>query len=216
MRAVRGVFITIEGGEGVGKSTQSHRLAGRLRDLGRTVTVLHEPGYTEVGDRIRSILLDPEVTMEPRTELFLFEAARAELTEMVIAPALDLGEVVVCDRFYDSTTAYQAHGRGLDADLVASLNRAATAGLQPDITVYLALPVNAAMRRATRDGADRMEAESLEFHRRVIDGFEAIAAGEPERVVRIDASGDVAQVADRVWDAVASHPAVGALLNGFW
>lgn len=209
---VRGVFITIEGGEGVGKSTQARLLVDRLKGAGLPAMRTREPGGTPVGDRIRTLLLDPEAHMAPSTELLLYEASRAELVSAVIAPALARGESVVCDRFYDSTTAYQAYGRGLDADIIHALNMTATGGVRPDVTVYLALPIAEAMPRATRGGADRMESESLEFHRRVTEGFDAIAAAEPERVLRIDASGPVDEVAARVWRSVSGHAAVRALL----
>jgi dTMP kinase len=209
-----GVFITIEGGEGVGKSTQARLLVDRLHAAGATVLRTREPGGTPVGDRIRELLLDPAARMAPSTELLLYEASRAELVSTVIEPALARGESVVCDRFYDSTTAYQAYGRGIDAELIHALNMTATGGVRPDATVYLALPVEDAMPRATHGGADRMEAESLDFHRRVVEGFEAIAAAEPGRVLRIDARGDVCDVAARVWSAVAGHPAVQRSLSG--
>ena len=203
-----GRFITIEGGEGVGKSTQARRIAERLRASGATVLEVHEPGGTSVGDRVRAIVLDhPSVRISPRAELLLYEAARAELTATVIVPALERGETVVCDRFFDSSTAYQGYGRGLGADVVAELNLIATGGLRPDLTVLLALDTEEALRRATRSGADRIEAESLSFHRAVIEGFAAIAAGEPGRFVTVDASGGVDEVAERVWEAVSSHPA---------
>jgi dTMP kinase len=211
---MRGVFITMEGGEGVGKSTQGCLLADRLRSLGATVIEAREPGGTPVGDRIRDLVLDPAVSMSPATELLLYEASRAEHVAAVIEPALERGDVVLCDRFYDSSTAYQAFGRGLDLDLICALNATATGGLRPDITVYLALPVEDAMPRATHGGADRLEAESREFHGRVVDGFEAIAAGEPERVLRIDAHGSVEEVWARVWAAVAAHPALAPLIAG--
>jgi dTMP kinase len=212
--ADRGVFITIEGGEGVGKSTQARLLVDRLKGAGLPAMRTREPGGTPVGDRIRALLLDPQAHMASATELLLYEASRAELVSAVIGPALARGESVVCDRFYDSTTAYQAFGRGLDADIIHALNMTATDGVRPDVTVYLALPIAEAMPRATRRGADRMEAESLEFHRRVTEGFEAIAATEPERVLRIDASGAVDEVAARVWLAVSGHAAVRTLLAG--
>jgi dTMP kinase len=202
-----GLFITIEGGEGVGKSTQSRLLVERLRARGAIVLQTHEPGGTPVGDRIRALLLEPGVEMTPRTELFLYEASRVELLTCVIAPALDRGETVVCDRFFDSTTAYQAFGRGLDPQKVRALNLHATGDLIPDITVLLALDLDEAMRRATHGGADRMESESLAFHRRVIEGFEALAAAEPGRFVRVDAEGDPDGVAARLWDALQPHPA---------
>src|SRR5664280_1030645 len=184
---MRGVFITMEGGEGVGKSTQARMLADRLRAAGVIVTETREPGGTPVGDRIRALLLDPEAHMSPATELLLYEASRAEIVSAVIEPALARGEVVISDRFYDSTTAYQAYGRGLDVDLICALNWNATGGLRPDLTVYLAMPLEAAMPRATHGGADRMESESFAFHAKVLDGFEQIASGEPERVLRVEA-----------------------------
>lgn len=211
---MRGVFITVEGGEGVGKSTQVRLLTERLVAVGATVVSTREPGGTPVGDRIRGVLLDPGALMGSTTELLLYEASRAELVREIVEPALLRGDIVVCDRFADSTTAYQAYGRGLDADLVRSLNAAATGDVRPDVTVYLALPVAEAMPRATRGGADRMESESAEFHRRVIDGFEAIAAAEPGRVVRVDASGTPRDVADRVWAALAHRGVVQALRGG--
>lgn len=209
---MNGVFITIEGGEGVGKSTQSLLLAGRLRLAGATVLQTREPGGTPVGDRVRELLLDPAAVMDARTELFLYEASRAELTARVIAPALERGEAVICDRFYDSTTAYQSFGRGIGAHAVRDLNLAATVGLVPDVTVLLMLDLDEAMRRATAGGADRIEGEGLDFHRRVIEGFEAIAAAEPERFVRVDASGDPAEVGERVWEALFVHPAVARFI----
>jgi dTMP kinase len=208
---MRGVFITMEGGEGVGKSTQARLLADRLRGLGATVLEAREPGGTPVGDRIRALLLDPALSMCSETELLLYEASRAENVGAVIEPALARGEVVLCDRFYDSSTAYQAYGRGLDLDLICALNATATGGLRPDVTVYLALPVEDAMPRATHGGADRLEAESRAFHAKVVEGFEAIAAGEPERVLRVDAHGSIDEVAERVWDAVSTHPALAGL-----
>jgi dTMP kinase len=208
---MRGVFITMEGGEGVGKSTQARMLADRLRAAGVIVTETREPGGTPVGDRIRALLLDPEAHMSPATELLLYEASRAEIVSAVIEPALARGEVVISDRFYDSTTAYQAYGRGLDVDLICALNWNATGGLRPDLTVYLAMPLEAAMPRATHGGADRMESESLAFHAKVLDGFEQIASGEPERVLRVEAGGSVEEVAGRVWDVVSAHPAFPSL-----
>ena len=203
-----GLFITIEGGEGVGKSTQAHALADRLRTTGATVVETREPGGTPIGDGIRELLLHSGCDMAPVTEVLLYEASRAETVVRVIRPALDRGEIVVCDRFFDSSTAYQAFGRGLDADRVRALNLQATAGIRPDVTVLLALDLPEAMRRATRDGADRMEAESTAFHERVIEGFEVIAAGDRARFVRVDASGSPDDVAKRVWEAISAHPAV--------
>jgi dTMP kinase len=209
--SVAGLFITMEGGEGVGKSTQVRLLAERLEAAGARVTLTREPGGTAVGDQIRRFLLDPDGRMAPVTELLLYEASRAELVGAVIVPALERGGTVLCDRFCDSTIAYQAFGRGLGADMVRALNEAATGGLCPDLTVYLSLPVEEAVSRARSGGVDRIEGEPLEFHRRVIEGFEAIAAAEPGRVLRIDAGGTAGTVSDRVWAAVVAHPATRAL-----
>ena len=199
----RGVFITFEGGDGSGKSTQLKLLAHRLEAAGIPVRVLREPGGTAVGEAVRAILLNPDhVGLDDTAEILLYEAARAQLVSEVIEPALEAGTTVLCDRFYDSSTAYQAYGRGLDATMVAGLNAAATGGLTPDVTVYLALPVGEAMPRATAGGADRIEGEPHDFHQRVLDGFEAIAAADPARVVRVDASGTPERVAECVWAAV--------------
>jgi len=211
---VSGLFITIEGGEGVGKSTQMDLLAARLRALGLTVVTTREPGGTPTGDRIREILLDPSAHVTPRAELLLYEASRAQHVSDVIAPALERGDVVVCDRFFDSSTAYQAYGRGLDPAMVRALNLAATAGLVPDVTVVLALDPHAALVRATRGGADRIESASLDFHERVAAGFAAMAADEPDRFRMVDADGEPPAVAERVWDAVAAHPAFLRAVEG--
>ena len=208
-----GAFITFEGGEGSGKSTQLRRLATRLEAAGVPVRVLREPGGTAVGEVVRALLLDPEhVGLTPAAELMLYEASRAQLVAEVIEPALVAGEVVLCDRFYDSTTAYQGFGRGLGRDRIRQLNAAATDGLAPDRTLVLDVAPAVGIERATRQGADRLEAESLAFHRRVREGFLAIAAEEPRRVRVIDASGDVASVAREVAAALADlEPLAGAL-----
>jgi dTMP kinase len=211
--AVSGLFVTVEGGEGVGKSTQARRLADALRASGRIVVETREPGGTPVGDRIRAVLLDPASEMTARTEALLYEASRAQLAESVIAPALEAGDIVVCDRFIDSTTAYQAYGRRLDLEQVRSLNLLATGGIRPDVTVLLTLGLEESLRRATHGGADRMERESLEFHRRVHDGFLEIAAAEPARFVTVEAAGGPDEVAAAVWSAFSSHPAVRIALG---
>jgi dTMP kinase len=210
---VRGLFVTVEGGEGVGKSTQALQIARRFRSLGREVVETREPGGTPSGDRIRALLLDPDVRMSARTELFLYEASRAEVVAVVISPALQSGAVVVCDRFLDSTTAYQAYARGLDVEEVVALNHSATGGLRPDVTVLLTLELREALARATRHGADRMERESLEFHERVHDGFLEVAAAEPGRFLVVDAAGTPEQVTDAAWTALRRHAAVRAALG---
>jgi dTMP kinase len=199
-----GVFITFEGGEGSGKSTQVKALARRLEAAGMPVRVLREPGGTAVGEAIRAILLDPEHTgLDDTAEILLYEAARAQLVADVIEPALEAGEIVLCDRFYDSTTAYQGFARELPIDVVRRLNAIATGGLAPDRTLVLDVDPALGIARATKQGADRLEAESLAFHHRVRAGFLAIAAEEPRRVRVIDASGDVGSVAREVAAALA-------------
>ena len=201
-----GLFVTFEGGEGVGKSTQMAALAPRLSENGREVLEVREPGGTPAGDRVRALLLEPGGGMDPLTELFLYEASRAELVAAVIAPALERGAAVLCDRFTDSTLAYQGYGRGLDLTDVRTLNRVASGGLTPDVTILLVADVAVGLARATRAGADRIESESAVFHAKVAAGFGAIAADEPDRVLAVDGSGGVDEVASRVWSALAAHP----------
>jgi len=164
-----GVFITFEGGEGSGKSTQLNRLGMMLQTAGRKVRLLREPGGTHLGEEVRSLLLDPASSgMDSRAELLLYEAARAQLVAEVIEPALAAGEIVMCDRFYDSTTAYQGYGRGIALDEIAALNRAASAGLRPDRTLVFDVDPMLGLARATAaQEADRLESESLAFHHRV-------------------------------------------------
>jgi dTMP kinase len=210
----RGVLITFEGGEGCGKSTQIRLLARRLEAAGVPVRELREPGGTTVGEAVRAILLDPDHTgLDDTAEILLYEAARAQLVAEVILPALDAGEVVLCDRFYDSTTAYQGHARGIPLAEVAALNHAATGGLTPERTIVLDIEPALGVRRATSHGADRLEAEDLAFHQRVRAGFLAIAADEPDRVRVVDASGDVDAVADFVAAALADIPELADALG---
>lgn len=202
-----GAFVTLEGGEGCGKSTQAALLAERLSAEGLRVVSLREPGGTAVGDRLRDVLLDPahHGEVDAWAELFMYEAARAQLVGERIVPELASGAVVICDRFYDSTTAYQGHGRGLDAVRIAELNRIAAHDMVPDATVVLDIDVAEGLARATGQGADRLESEELAFHHRVREGFRALARAEPARVVLVDASGDVDTVSASIWDAVAAR-----------
>lgn len=202
-----GVFVTFEGPEGSGKSTQIALLARELAAGGLAVRVLREPGGTEIGEAIRAILLDPETTgLDARAELLLYEAARAQLVAEVIEPALDAGEVVLCDRFFDSSTAYQGHGRGLPTAEVDLLNKAATGGLQPDRTLVLDIDPALGVGRATTQGADRLESEDLAFHERVRSGFLAIAREHPQRVRVVDASGAMDEVAAAIRSALRDIP----------
>jgi dTMP kinase len=193
------VFITLEGGEGVGKTTQQALLAERLQREGYACVSTREPGGTALGEALRELLLhgDP---LTPLAELLLYAADRAEHVNKVIAPALAVGQVVICDRFTDSTLAYQGYGRGLDLQQVRQLNHLATGGLQPHLTLWLDLPPEVGLARTGL--ADRLEQERLEFHRRVHQGFQALAAAEPQRIVRIDAGGSPLEVAARIWSVV--------------
>lgn len=197
--AATGTFITLEGVDGAGKSTQARLLVRALEAAGHEVLALREPGGTAISEKIRALLLDPaNAEMGDTCELLLYEAARAQLVYQVIAPALAAGKVVVCDRFYDSTTCYQAFADGLDRAVVAQANGLAVDGTRPQLTlVYDIDPDAAAERRAERSGADRMEAKGLEFQRRVRHGFRTIAGEEPERVRLIDAAADIACVFGR-------------------
>lgn len=193
------MFITLEGGEGVGKTTQQALLALQLRQAGYPCLCTREPGGTALGRALREILLhgDP---LTPLAELFLYAADRAEHVQKCILPALAAGQVVVCDRFTDSTLAYQGYGRGLDLQQVRQLNHLATGGLQPHLTLWLDLPPEVGLARSGL--ADRLEQERLEFHRRVHQGFQTLAAAEPQRIVRIDAEGSPLEVAARIWSVV--------------
>jgi dTMP kinase len=201
--ARRGLFIVFEGPEGAGKSTQIARLAERLRGSGRDVLLTREPGGTRAGDAVRQVLLDPEQVIYPLTEFLLYSASRAQLVSEVIGPALEAGRDVVSDRFTGASVAYQGYGRGLDLDLVADLNRRATSGLRPDLTVLLDIEPEAGLRRArSRSGQDRLEAAGLDFHRRVREGYLAQAAADPSWLV-VDAAAPEDAVAEAVWAGVS-------------
>jgi dTMP kinase len=200
-----GLFITLEGGEGSGKSTVAAELARRLEADGHAVTLTDEPGGTELGRHFWMYLRGANEPLSPLAELLLFEAARAQHVDHVIRPALDAGRIVVCDRFIDSSVAYQGYGRGLGSALVESLNQMATGGLRPDITLLLDVPVETGLRRArsleesSTKTRDSVGGEEASFHQRVRDGFLAIADAEPERVIRIDASRPLDEVIEACW-----------------
>lgn len=190
-----GVFITLEGVDGAGKSTQVKSLIAYLEEEGYTVCALREPGGTTISEKIRALLLDPANTeMADECELMLYEASRAQLVRQVIEPALARGEVVVCDRFYDSTHAYQAGGRGLNEPMVARANALGCCGCVPDVTLVLDIDPAQAFARATKGGADRMEAEGLAFQQRVRADYLELAKAEPERVRLVDATGSASEV----------------------
>lgn len=192
----RGLFITVEGIDGCGKSTQARLIAAALEAAGRDVLRLREPGGVKISEQIREILLDPaNAEMGDVCELLLYEAARAQLVHQVIRPALAAGKTVVCDRFYDSTTAYQAFADGLDRNMVSQANELAVDGCRPDLTLVFDLPVEDALRRRSgREAEDRLELKGLEFQERVAAGFRAVAADEPDRVKLIDAGESIAEV----------------------
>ncbi|MEN9231552.1 MAG: dTMP kinase [Thermostichus sp. DG02_5_bins_236] len=212
------MFITLEGGEGAGKTTQQALLAERLQQEGYPCLCTREPGGTALGKKLRALLLhgDP---ISPLAELLLYAADRAEHVQTRIRPALAAGQVVVCDRFTDSTLAYQGYGRGLDLELVRQLNQLATGNLQPHLTLWLDLPPQLGLVRArSRQTApvsgteslqssqgDRMEQAQLPFHLQLYQGFQELAATEPQRIARIDAQGSPEEVAERIWSVVKSR-----------
>ena len=197
------MFVTLEGVDGAGKSTQARMLA---EALGPETVLLREPGGTVAGERLRELLKDASVELTPRAELMLFCAARAELVDQVISPSLAAGRDVVCDRFVDSTAAYQGGARGIDPGLVATLNAAAVRGCMPDRTILLRLDTETAVERARERCespiSDRFEAEGDRFQDRIAAEFVRIAAAEPERFVVVDAAGSVDEVHVRVLEAL--------------
>ena len=199
--AETGLFVCFEGGEGAGKSTQSRLLRQRLETAGRTVLLTREPGGTPVGAEVRRIVLDPATgALADRTEALLYAADKAEHVESVVLPALARDEVVVTDRYVDSTLAYQGAGRSLDPAELEEVARWATGDLRPHLTVLLDLePSRGLVRFAERD---RIEGESLEFHERVRAAFVALAEADPEHYLVLDARAEVAAIADQVWARV--------------
>jgi dTMP kinase len=203
-----GIFITLEGVEGSGKTTQAAILADELRRRGRRVTLTHEPGGTRAGEAIRAIFLDPAVSLGVASELLLVLADRAQHVREKLRPALEAGEIVISDRYSDSTIAYQGHGRGFDLKLVDELNRLASDGIRPALTIVLDCPVEIGLvrtrARARGDvrGYDRFEGEQVDFHRRVREGFMTIARAEPDRVTVIDSTRELAAVSTEILIAV--------------
>lgn len=214
----RGLFVTLEGGDGSGKSTLAQGLGHWLRAQGFDVCLTREPAGTPLGTSIWSLFEKGRTAkthnISPMAELFLMEAARAEHVEEVIRPALERGEVVICDRFFDSTTAYQGYGRGIDLELVRAMNDIATSGLEPDLTLLLDVPSGEGVSRAghPQDGkkGDSIGGEALAFHERVRQGFLAIAAAEPDRIVVLDA-GEPAQAVLKVAEAQLEMALEGAV-----
>jgi len=207
----RGKFITFEGPEGSGKSTQLRALARRLREAGHTVLETAEPGGTPIGMQIRRVLLDSKNSdLHPTAELLLMFACRAQNIDQWILPALARGEVVLSDRFTDSTLVYQGAGRGLGSEVVYDIDRVACRGLTPDLTLVIDIDTENGLKRAHRrnhakeDVETRMEEQDLAFHRKVREAYHQLASDEPVRVKLIDGSGDERSVAEEVWCAVRS------------
>ena len=208
----RGAFITFEGSEGCGKSTQVLRLAARLEQAGGRVLITREPGGTAIGEKIRDLLqFAPEsFAMTPETELLLFEASRSQLVRETIRPALEQGTVVISDRFFDSTTVYQGIARKLEPDIVAALNNFAVGPNRPDLTIILDVDVataRARMLRRVRPVAvvDRMEQEPIEFYERVCEAYRELATREPGRFLLIDGAQSPDEIENEIWDAVSKR-----------
>ena len=207
----RGWFIVLEGPDGSGKSLQARLLAERLRDRGLAVTHSREPGGTELGEQVRHLVNDPGPTLRgPKADVMLYTAARAQHVDEVIEPALERGEIVVCDRYYTSTMAYQGYGSGVDRDLLARIAEWVTGGLEPDLVLLLDVPSETGLARRARGSRAEMtrwEDESrhdLAFHQRVRDGYLEMAAGDPSRWVVVDGAADP--------DAVAAE--IGRIVDG--
>ena len=210
-----GRFITLEGGEGAGKSTQARVLAGALREAGVEVVVTREPGGTPGAEAVRALLVEGDAARwSAAAEACLVNAARADHVERLIRPALDRGAWVVCDRFVDSTLAYQGAGKGLADGVLRNLHHLAAADLWPDLTLILDLPERDGLARATaRGGAGRFEGHDADFHARVAQGFRDLAAAEPRRCRLIDAAGDMDAVAARVWAEVRAMATIETALE---
>lgn len=197
------LFITFEGGDGSGKSTQAELLFKKLQTVGVPALLTREPGGTPLGERISDLLKwSKSVPMTPVAELLLFNASRTQLVETVIRPALGKGVVVICDRFTDSTIAYQACGRGIPMEIVETMNNVATGGLKPGLTIIVNVPVSTGFGRKKDDKKDRFEDENIVFHERVRSGYLRLAESEPKRFLVIDGTRSVDDIARLIWEWV--------------
>ncbi len=200
---MKGLFITLEGGDGAGKSTQIRNIERFFRRKGLVVVHTREPGGTPISEKLRNILLDNENSeMDPVTEMMIYAASRAQNVREKILPAIERGDIVICDRFVDSSVAYQAYGRQL-GDMVEEVNRHATGGLVPDITFWMDIDPEAGKARAAKAGdLDRLELEKMDFHYRVYEGYRRIAEKDPDRVKRIDAADTVDNIRDHIYECL--------------
>ena len=207
---MKGKFVTFEGGEGVGKTTQLRLVRQYLEEKGVDAIFLREPGGNDISEKIRNIILDiSNSAMTGMCEAMLYSAARDQLTEEVIKPALQQGKLVVCDRFIDSTFAYQGIARGLGADKVDALNRMACGEVMPDLTIFLDLsPSLAFARKGGADSDDRLEQEGFDFHNKVYDGYQQAAKLYPDRIVKIDCSGDAISTHKKIVDILSKRGVV--------
>jgi dTMP kinase len=194
----RGAFITFEGPDGSGKSTQIRLLADHLKEHGHDVVLTREPGGTRIGERIRDLILDRGCAeMDPLTEALLYAASRAQHAAEVIRPALEAGRTTLCDRFVDSSIAYQGYGRGL-GDVVRQVNELALGGLAPDLTILMDIPPEACFERIGRSGGDRIESEAIAYHRLVYDAYLTLAERYPARIRRVDAARPPEEIQDEI------------------
>jgi len=208
------LFITFEGGEGCGKSVQARALYKKLSRLAIPVILTYEPGGTPFSIKVgRWLKWSQNEEISPITELLLFNAARAQLVASVIQPKLEEGKVVICDRYADSTTAYQSYGRGLDLEMVKTINNAATGGLKPNLTALLDMPAEEGLARKRLKDHDRFEQADMAFHQRVREGYLKLAANEPERWLVIDARQPKAQVEQIIWQRVGQLLSKRGLLH---
>ena len=196
------LFITFEGGEGCGKSVQAKALHRKLSKLAIPALLTHEPGGTALSEWIGQLLKWTDAYMSPETELLMFNASRTQLLDEVIQPMLKEGKVVICDRYADSTTAYQGYGRGLDLEMVKAVNDAATQGLKPNLTILLDMPAEEGLSRKNAKRQDRFEQEEIAFHQKVREGYLKLAFDDPERWLVIDATQSKGKIAQIIWQKI--------------
>lgn len=203
-KRAHGIFVTFEGIDGSGKSTQANSLLRKVQENGLNAVLFREPGGTRISEQIRQILLTAKHTeMVSITEVLLYSAARAQLTDEMIIPGLQENDIVICDRYYDSTTAYQGFGRGINMEFINALTQEASNRIEPDLTFLVDVDVELAEKRSSSIGIqDRIESENIEFKLKVIQGFKEIAGNNPNRFVILDGRKDVEQLTDIAWNKI--------------